>query len=109
VRPTCSACVTIEKECHYITVPSESRLQATKRRFDDSQRTIEDYEELFRMLATRPLRDAEKILERIRQGVDVDEILRGVRDGDLLLQMALAPEKRFGYDFPDLQKFHHFF
>jgi hypothetical protein len=95
--------VTINKECIYITIPSESRFQASKRRFDDSQRSINDYETLYRMLATRPLLEAEKILERIRNGSKVEDVIRGVRDGDLLLQMTLVPEKRYRYDFPDIR------
>ncbi|KAK4233409.1 hypothetical protein C8A03DRAFT_38881 [Achaetomium macrosporum] len=40
-----------------------------------------------------------EILRRIRAGVD--DILRYVRDGDLLLQLHLLPETRLRYTFPE--------
>lgn len=42
-----------------------------------------------------------EILHRIRAGIDVESILRYVRDGDLLLQLHLFPETRLRYTFPD--------
>ena len=52
------------------------------------------------MLASRPSSEAEGILQRIREGVDPESILRHIQDGDLLLQLSLTPERRYRYEFP---------
>lgn len=53
------------------------------------------------MLKTRSQAEVTEILRRIRAGIDVESILRYVKDGDLLLQLHLAPEIRLRYSFPD--------
>jgi hypothetical protein len=59
------------------------------------------HEELYTLLKTRSQAEANEMLRRIRAGVDVETILRYVKDGDLLLQLHLAPETRLRYSFPD--------
>lgn len=50
---------------------------------------------------TRNQPEVNEILRRVRAGVDVESILRYVKDGDLLLQLHLLPEARLRYTFPD--------
>ena len=57
---------------------------------------------MFDILKSRPKLEAFSILERIRNGVDIQTILRHVKDGDLLLQLSLIPETRYRYEFPYL-------
>lgn len=47
-----------------------------------------------------PERDALDILRRVRQGDGVDAILNHVKNGSLLLQLAIEPETRYRYEFP---------
>jgi hypothetical protein len=51
------------------------------------------------MIRSQP--EVTEILRRVRVGVDIDSILRYVKDGDLLLQLHLLPETRLRYSFPD--------
>lgn len=44
--------------------------------------------------------DARDILARLRSGTDVQTLVNQVESGDLLLQLSVAPETRFRYDFP---------
>ncbi|KAL1842456.1 hypothetical protein VTJ49DRAFT_5193 [Mycothermus thermophilus] len=101
-RPTCSACSGYNRACVYLSAdPNESRTSAIKRKFGDLQERMTSHEELYHLLRTRTLPEVYEILRRIRAGIDVEDILRYVRDGDLLLQLHLAPETRLRYTFPD--------
>ena len=51
-------------------------------------------------MKTLPEQDAVGLFHRIRDGGDIETILRHVRDGDLLLQMHLIPEARLRYELP---------
>lgn len=51
------------------------------------------------MVRSQP--EVKEILSRVRAGVDIESILRYVKDGDLLLQLHLLPETRLRYAFPD--------
>lgn len=41
-----------------------------------------------------------EIVKRIKNGTEPEAILRYIREGDLLLQLALTPETRYRYVFP---------
>jgi hypothetical protein len=62
---------------------------------------VSSHEQLYQLLKTRSEPEVTEILHRIRVGIDVESILRYVRDGDLLLQLHLFPETRLRYSFPD--------
>jgi len=47
-----------------------------------------------------PETEAFQVLTRIREGTEVATVLKHVRAGDLLLQLAVMPETRFRYEFP---------
>lgn len=51
-------------------------------------------------MQTVPERDARDILTRLRSGTDAETLLSNISNGDLLLQLSVAPESRFRYDFP---------
>lgn len=44
--------------------------------------------------------DANDILVRLRSGADIETLVSHVTNGDLLLQLSVAPETRLRYDFP---------
>ena len=46
-----------------------------------------------------PDKDAQSVLQRIRAGIDIATIVKHVKAGNLLLQMAVLPETRFRYAF----------
>jgi len=54
--------------------------------------------------------DAAEILRRLRAGMDAAAIVNHVKDGDLLMQLSLAPETRRRYEFPYVPEMpHHLF
>jgi hypothetical protein len=101
VRPVCAACSRRISQCSYDTVTAEeTRSNALKRKYDEIQQTKDIYKELFVMLQSRSKQDALDILHRLRTGADVEGIVKHIRDGDLLVQLSLAPDTEFRYEFP---------
>jgi len=87
--------------CHYdTTTQSETHFSAAKRKLGELQIRVNALEEIFHLFQTRPLQEASDIFRRIRDGTDPEAVLRQLRDGDLLLQLALVPESRMQYDLP---------
>ncbi|PTB68119.1 N-terminal fungal transcription regulatory domain-containing protein [Trichoderma citrinoviride] len=99
-RPSCSRCLQRRSECLYTTQPGETTSQALKRGYRDLRQRTSVHEELFELLRNLPDREADHVFKRIRDGADVNTILNLIRAGNLLLQMAVAPETRFRYEFP---------
>lgn len=62
------------------------------------------YTELFEAIRTRDRADVDAIVQQIRSGADADTTLKRIRNGDLLLQLSLAPETKYRYDFPYLRE-----
>ena len=104
-RPTCTKCTQMSTECHYETVSTgETHIQALKRKYDELRTSTSPYEELFEHLKSLHEKEGQQILRRIKAGADVDTLLSQIRDGNLLLQLALVPETRFRYEFPYISR-----
>jgi hypothetical protein len=61
-------------------------LNYTRRKYADLKLRMTAHEELFDMLRTMPDADAHEVLQRIKAGLQPDDILRLIRDGNLLMQ-----------------------
>ncbi|KAH6953645.1 hypothetical protein DER45DRAFT_576136 [Fusarium avenaceum] len=97
-RPKCKACINRDLECHYQA--SDRDLPVLKRKYTEIQEKASNYEQLYQLLTCLPERESHGILRRIREGADIAKTIRQVKYGDLLLQLAWAPEKRLHYKFP---------
>ncbi|KAM0542279.1 hypothetical protein ACHAPJ_012887 [Fusarium lateritium] len=62
------------------------------------------YQELFHLLQTMREDESISILRRVRAGEDVASLVRLIRDGNLVMQMALVPETQRQYQFPYLSQ-----
>ncbi|CAN9267296.1 unnamed protein product [Alternaria alternata] len=58
------------------------------------------HEELFELLRSMPEPDAREVFQRARSGGKIEEILAHVKNGSLLVQLAVAPETNRRYEFP---------
>ncbi|KAH8677830.1 hypothetical protein BX600DRAFT_138214 [Xylariales sp. PMI_506] len=100
-RPKCLSCTTRELECIYDTATKdETRVQALKRKLTQFRDNETICQQIFDILQTRSSAEADEVFRRIRGGADPGSILRLIRGGDLLLQLTLAPEARYRYEFP---------
>ncbi|KAM0513443.1 hypothetical protein ACHAPE_007907 [Trichoderma viride] len=96
-RPTCRSCELRGSECVYDADPSETRGQALRRKFDAQQHRRGVHEEFHQLLRFRPEAEVMEILRRVRTGVTIEDIVRHVHSGDLLLQLSVSPETRYRY------------
>ncbi|KAK3301844.1 uncharacterized protein B0T15DRAFT_563508 [Chaetomium strumarium] len=100
-RPTCSYCVSAGVNCMYVTrSASETHAQALKRKLSEVHDRETTFRQIFEHLRDRPETEVGEIVKRIRNGTEPEQILRYIRDGDLLLQLAVVPERRYRYVFP---------
>lgn len=100
VRPKCQPCTQRGRRCHYMAAASETRLQALKRENKALRSQKSPYERLIEVMRSVSERDATDILARLRSGADIETLMSHVTNGDLLLQLSVAPETRFRYDLP---------
>ncbi|KAK9800140.1 hypothetical protein SCARD494_01933 [Seiridium cardinale] len=84
----CSPCKRRGTTCEYRAV---SEVQVHK---------LNAHEKLYEILRNSHDDDAAMITRRIRSGEDVEQLVRSIQEGDLLLQLSLHPEWKFRYDFP---------
>lgn len=87
--------------CDYDTsLPDETHSQALKRKYEQLRESNAAYQEIYQLLHTRSKEDVAIILQHTRSTKDPEEVLRRIKDGDLLLQVNLEPETRHRYVFP---------
>lgn len=87
-------------DCVYDTVGSETLGEARQRRLGELQSRSTHYEELFNIIKTRPDPDVTAIVARIRQGARVEDVVRFVKEGDILIELSVAPDTKYTYTFP---------
>jgi hypothetical protein len=92
-------CIKHGSFCEYKNT-SHQETQIAKKRLLDTEERLKAYEEFYGILQSKTVEEGLSILDRIRSGQDVRTVLRHLRDGDLLLQIALVPETRHRYSFP---------
>ena len=100
MRPKCQPCTQCGRKCHYLAAASETRLQAIKRENKALKTQKSPYERLVEIMKSASEQDASGLLARLRSGADVETLVSHVTNGNLLLQLSVAPETRFRYDFP---------
>lgn len=73
-------------ECLYDAHAAETRSQAWKRRYDTADESNSIYRDFFDALRCRPSEEVTDIVGRRRAGARIEDLLRHVQTGDLLLQ-----------------------
>jgi len=103
----CRSCSFRSRDCAWVAAPGENTGAALKRKYSELEEEAERLRssnqtlaELFSVIRSRDEPDAAAVYQRLRCGADPQAVLRSVREGDLLLQLQLAPETRFRYVFP---------
>lgn len=99
-RPACLECIKRSTLCHYATRSAETQGQALKRKYDALQSENEAYAELFNLIRSRPDNEAQEILRRIKMGTDVEDVLRRIKEADLLMHLNLKPENKHRHTLP---------
>ncbi|KAK8877777.1 C6 transcription factor [Apiospora arundinis] len=96
-RPTCRRCLKRSIHCRYREIVTSETLKQSNHDLRDRGHANE---EILQLLKNLPDQEAHDVLARLRSGASVSTIVNQVKAGDLLLQLAVAPETRFRYEFP---------
>lgn len=70
---------------------------AAKRRRAEDPSQASAFEEVFHLIRTSPPSVAEQLIQRLRNGMNPDDLVKFVKDGDLLVNLALQPDHRFRF------------
>ncbi|CEI41678.1 unnamed protein product [Fusarium venenatum] len=94
-RPICFACIHHGRsaECTYETKPAETQSQALKRKYSAAEGENTVHRRFVDILRSYPAQDVNNILGRLRGGASVDELVRHIESGDMLLELSVAPEQ----------------
>ncbi|KAH6949622.1 hypothetical protein DER45DRAFT_606568 [Fusarium avenaceum] len=87
-HPSCSRCIVAGWECRYAAHPHELQSAAIKRKYDELQERMVDYENLYDTLRTRQPEEVEEILRRIQAGGDVKSVMEDIQEGNQLLELT---------------------
>lgn len=97
----------LQREANVVRVPrsepSRPQPQAPEPRYEDTDKHLSAYEELYRILQSMSEEQSVNALKRIRTRRDVHAVLRELRQADILLQLKTVPEDRLRYNFPFYQ------
>ncbi|KAH6705756.1 hypothetical protein EV126DRAFT_439835 [Verticillium dahliae] len=87
-RPKCLRCQRLSKDCIYDTDLAETARQSLRRKYGQLELRNAKLEHLFGFLQNGSETDVAATLRRIRDGADLNELEKYLRDGDLLLQLG---------------------
>ncbi|EGY23736.1 uncharacterized protein VDAG_05174 [Verticillium dahliae VdLs.17] len=87
-RPKCLRCQRLSKDCIYDTDLAETPRQSLRRKYGELELRNAKLEHLFGFLQNGSETDVAATLRRIRDGADLNELEKYLRDGDLLLQLG---------------------
>jgi hypothetical protein len=90
-RP-CAWCRDKEKVCEYEVLVGETRMRATKRKYEDLEQEHNALFELINIVALRP--DARDILQQLKNGRQVGDLLGLLKEGDITYQVHLRTSPR---------------
>ncbi|KAM0322081.1 hypothetical protein ACHAQA_009710 [Verticillium albo-atrum] len=102
-RPQCLRCQRLSKACVYDTAQLETPRQSLRRKYGELEVRNSNLEHLFGFVRDGPEPDVATIVRRLREGADLDSLGMHIRDGDLLLQMAMRPDLTYIYTLPDVK------
>ncbi|KJZ68072.1 hypothetical protein HIM_12535 [Hirsutella minnesotensis 3608] len=85
-RPLCGQCARKGEDCQYEAGEGETVLLALKKRYGALEKEHTRYKELFNLLRSRPDRDANEILRRLRTAEEPLVVLEAINHAELLLQ-----------------------
>ncbi|PHH72881.1 hypothetical protein CDD82_5750 [Ophiocordyceps australis] len=98
-RPKCAYCHGKNIECIYNTAESpKSELSRVKKDHESLQRKYSTLQALFDALKELTSDAGSEVLKQIRQGADIESIMRLIHSNDLMQQTSLVPETRLRYN-----------
>ncbi|PHH59447.1 hypothetical protein CDD81_3177 [Ophiocordyceps australis] len=99
----CEYCRSNEIECIYNNNnnnSSKSELKNLKEKHEKLQKKHDTYQDFFAALKNLSSDAGSEVLKQIRQGADVESVVRLIHSGDLVQQTLLVPESRLRHNLP---------
>ncbi|EXA29904.1 hypothetical protein FOVG_18656 [Fusarium oxysporum f. sp. pisi HDV247] len=88
-RPRCTRCTLADSECTYASPTNDIELRRQFRRLQTEKAA---YQRLIDTLRSRDPREANLILDLLRQNTSVQDVLRQIKHGDMLCELSTGPE-----------------
>ncbi|KAF5679504.1 tagatose 1,6-diphosphate aldolase [Fusarium circinatum] len=88
-RPRCKGCIRAGSDCSYAPMNKDHEL---RQRYEHLQTEKIEYKRLVDLLRLRDHKEANAILDMLRQNTSVHEVLRQVEHGDMLCELFLVSE-----------------
>lgn len=101
VRPVCGACRKRGLDCRF----EETEARQIRKRYKQAKQRESAYEEFFELIRTTSAEQTAEIFRCVKAGADVSSIVRHIKEGNLLLQLALSPEVYHRYEFAHVYVF----
>jgi len=89
-RPRCKGCIRAGSKCNYVPMNKDHEL---RQRYEHLQIEKTDYQKLIYLLRSRDHKEANVILDMLRQNTSVHEVLSQVEHGDMLCELSLVSEE----------------
>ncbi|KAF5989236.1 tagatose 1,6-diphosphate aldolase [Fusarium bulbicola] len=90
-RPRCKGCIRAGSDCSYAPMNKDHEL---RQRYEHLQTEKMEYKRLVDLLRLRDHKEANAILDMLRQNTSVHELLRQVEHGDMLCELSLVSEDK---------------
>ncbi|KAF5608111.1 uncharacterized protein FSUBG_4935 [Fusarium subglutinans] len=90
-RPRCKGCIRAGSDCSYAPMDKDHEL---RQRYEHLQTEKVEYKRLVDLLRLRDHKEANAILDMLRQNTSVHEVLRQAEHGDMLCELFLVSEDR---------------
>jgi hypothetical protein len=100
MKPACKECMRKLTVCQYPELDNGLSKHDLQSQVKDLTRRVSTFEQFLQLLKTVPEEHAATMLEHVRAGTDVDNLLNNFTEADLLLQLSVVPDTRRRYDFP---------
>ncbi|QGI98785.1 hypothetical protein CEK26_011854 [Fusarium fujikuroi] len=88
-RPSCKGCIRAGSDCNYAPVNKDHEL---RQRYEHLHTEKTEYKRLVDLLRLRDHKEADVILDMLRQNTSVHEVLRQVEHGDMLCELSHRKE-----------------
>ncbi|OLN83101.1 Nitrogen assimilation transcription factor nit-4-like protein 11, partial [Colletotrichum chlorophyti] len=87
-RPRCSNCASKGLYCRFDADPSETWMASLRRKYEEATRQNNSFRDFFEAFLSVPEAESHELLRKIRTNMSVEDVLRQMEQGGLLLQLS---------------------
>lgn len=106
-RPRCATCLRAGVDCVYrspqakaLAMANQQQLERLQQNYTDLQTSHATLDVIIRAIQSQDQERAGSIVQMLRDGITPDDIVRQITAGDAMVEMRLATETKFRFEFP---------